>query len=83
MGSGDLHNVQMLRDARRRAQKVVDELHRQKDDLRRAPATMDGKKIEAGKLAVGRALESARRMLAEIDDAIRAAAETSNQESAT
>jgi hypothetical protein len=74
MGAGDLNDLATLREARKRAQKVLDDLKNQKDDLFRSPpAKLNEKRLRAGEKAMRNAIESAKRMVADIDDSIRAA----------
>jgi hypothetical protein len=74
----DTEQTKVLSEARQRAQKLLEELLRQQADLlARPPKHLDPQQIEAGKAAVQKAVNAAKRVLQSVDDALGAASATS------
>jgi hypothetical protein len=73
----DDDQLDLLRQARDRAAKLVDGLRRQRDELRDGqPASTDPESVARGRAAMDNAVASAGRMLAAVDDALRIATHT-------
>lgn len=72
MSSIDADQVELLRQARERAAKLVGEVRRQRDELLEAPRppNVDEASVAAGRVAMDRAVASAERMLAAVEAAL-------------
>lgn len=68
----DPDQVELLKQARERAAKLVDEVRRQRDELLEAPRppNVDEESMAAGRVAMDRAVASAERMLAAVEAAL-------------
>jgi hypothetical protein len=74
----DPDQIELLRQARGRAAKLVEDVRRQRDELPvNVPATPDPAKLAEGRAAMERAVASAERMLAALESAL---AEVDNPE---
>jgi hypothetical protein len=70
-----MDEAQLLRLAREKATKLLESLIAQRDDLERVPLQTAPDQWELGRKAFENAIDSARRTLQGIDDAIRCAAQ--------
>jgi hypothetical protein len=68
--SQDTDQMELLEQARQRARKVLDDLVRQRDELLAHPPDLAPAQLEAGRLAMARAVDAARRMLHSIEQAL-------------
>jgi hypothetical protein len=73
MSSTDPGQIELLRQARERAARLVGEVRRQRDELLEAPRppNVDEESIVAGRVAMDDAVASAERVLAAVEAALR------------
>ena len=62
--------IQLLLAAREKARKLLEEIIRHQAELDAAPPALDRARMEAGRLAMQKAIDSASRMLQSIEDAL-------------
>ena len=75
----DAEQMKVLTEARQRAGKLLDEMLRQQADLlKNPPKHLEAQQIEMGKTAMQKAIDSARRAVQSLDDALRLASISSN-----
>ncbi|MGH7214110.1 MAG: hypothetical protein ACREIT_05045 [Tepidisphaeraceae bacterium] len=74
----DADSIEMLKLARAKAQKIIDELVKQQAEVEANPPKIAPEKLAQGRQAMTNALAAARRALAAIDDAMGIAARSSN-----
>ena len=60
---GEVDVVEILREARRRAEKLLADLLRHQSEMESKAHTMERPQVEAGRRAMGNAVDAARRML--------------------
>lgn len=67
---GEVDVVEILREAGRRAEKLLADLLRHESEMESKAHTMERAQVEAGRRAMGNAVDAARRMLQSIERAI-------------
>ena len=63
--------TEMLRQARQRAEKLLGDLLRQQAEIEQSPPKLEPGQLAQGRMAMQKAIESARRCLDNLDDALK------------
>ena len=74
----DAQSMELLGQAKARAERLLSELIKHQSELEKSPPNLPPEKQAAGQLAVNNAVDSARRALESLDSALRIAATSSN-----
>jgi hypothetical protein len=78
MEPGDPESLAMLREAREKGEKLLAELLKHQAEAEANPPKIPPEDLEQGKMALQKAIESTRRMLASLDEAQKIAALRTN-----
>ena len=62
--------LQLLLAARDKARRLLEEIMRHQKELEDGPPALDAVQIQAGRMAMGKAIDSATRMLQSIEEAL-------------
>jgi hypothetical protein len=74
----DAEQFEMLKQAREKGQKLLDELLKQQAEVEANPPKISAEDLEQGRYAMQQAIASTRRMLASLDEASKIAATENN-----
>ena len=78
MDPSDLEAQTMLREARAKAEHLISELLKQQAEVEANPPDLPTEQLQVGREAMQKAIDSARRMLASLEDAEKIAAIDTN-----
>ena len=71
--------IQLLLVAREKARRLLEEIMRHQADLDASPPALCAAQLEAGRLAMAKAIDSATRMLQSIEDALNSINESDDE----
>lgn len=78
MDPNDPETIRMLHEARSKGERLLSELLKQQAEVEANPPKLPPEQLEAGRQAMQKAIESARRMLKSLDEAQKIAAMDTN-----